>query len=418
MTPEAVQQLLDRYISEELSREEFLALWQTLSQQEYLAQWEEQVDGLLSTGGYDELAPPLQQQLVLESILHRNTGEAPVVPMKRRKIWWAAASVLLLLSAGAYFWFISGGNPKQPARQAIVPHDIPPGCDGAILTLSDGAQVVLDNRTNGVIATENGSEVILNNNAIAYTPGTPAADEIVYNTLSTPRGRQFHVQLPDGTDVWLNAASSIRYPAAFTGKERKVTVTGEVYFDVAKNPQQPFLVDVDGKMEVQVLGTGFNVNAYADGPYINTTLIEGAVKVLKEGSKENPLLLRPGQQARLTARDLQLIELPDLKMVMAWKEGYFIFAHTPLDEILRQFARWYDIEVVYENGIPEFALSGGIRRDFTLTEALITLEKIGLRYRIEDKKLTVLKYTLNTTGFNSCRKATGIAMPEQTIINQ
>ncbi|QEC45325.1 FecR family protein [Pseudobacter ginsenosidimutans] len=391
MTPEAIQQLLDRYISEELSREEFLALWQTLSQQEYLAQWEQQMDDLLSDGGYEELASPLQQQLVLESILHHNKEQAPVVPMKRRKISWAAASVLLLLSGGAYFWYISGDNVKQPVRQAIVPHDIPPGKDGAILTLSDGARVVLDDRTNGVIATENGSEVILNNNAIAYTPRASATPEVVYNTLSTPRGRQFHVQLPDGTHVWLNAASSIRYPAAFTGKDRKVTVTGEVFIDVAKNPQQPFLVDVDGKMEVQVLGTSFNVNAYADGPSINTTLIDGAVKVLKDGAAGSPILLSPGQQAKLKAQELQLIQLPDLKMVMAWKDGYFIFDHTPLDEILRQFARWYDIEVVYENGIPDFALSGGIRRDFTLTEALITLEKIGLRYRIVDKKLTVLK---------------------------
>jgi ferric-dicitrate binding protein FerR (iron transport regulator) len=237
--------------------------------------------------------------------------------------------------------------------------------------------------------------VTLKNNLLSYSPAATSSDSITYNTLSTPRGRQFHVKLPDGTTVWLNAASSIRYPTVFTGNERKVAINGEAYLEVAKDQRKPFVVDVDSKMEVEVLGTSFNVNAYTNEPQINTTLLEGSIKVMKaaagKNTKQHSIQLSPGQQAAMKGDELLLMPNPDLKMVMAWKEGYFLFNYTPVDEILRQFARWYDMEVVYEDKAPDFVLSGAIRRDFTLTEAMLTLEKMGLHYRLEGKQLTILK---------------------------
>jgi transmembrane sensor len=395
MTPAAVQQLLDRYISEELSKDEFGALWQTLSEEEHLGLWEQQTDALLQSGGFEDLADPAKQQLVLASILHEEKRQAPLRRLPSKKIWWAAASVVLMLAAGAYFWFITPEKKSSTAGQLILPNDLPPGKEGAILTLADGTSLLLDSIGTGWIATENGTSVILKNNELSYSPVAASSDSITYNTLSTPRGRQFHVKLPDGTAVWLNAASSIRYPTVFTGKERKVTITGEAYLEVAKDQRKPFIVDVDGEMEVEVLGTSFNVNAYTNEPQINTTLLEGSIKVAKAATEKNTKLnsiqLSPGQQAAMKGEELLLMPNPDLKMVMAWKEGYFLFNYTPVDEILRQFARWYDMEVVYEDKAPDFVLSGAIRRDFTLTEAMLTLEKMGLHYRLEGKQLTILK---------------------------
>ncbi len=320
-----------------------MALWQTLSEEEHLDLWEQQADALLQSGGYEDLAEPKQQQFVLSSILHSDASQAPVRRIPAKKIWWAAASVLLMLAVGAYFWFITPDSKSSTAGQLILPDDLPPGKDGAILTLADGSTMVLDSIGAGVIATENGSSITLKNNQLSYSPAARSADSITYNTLSTPRGRQFHVQLPDGTEVWLNAASSIRYPTVFAGNDRKVTITGEAYLEVAKDQRRPFIVNVENQMDVEVLGTSFNVNAYTDEPQINTTLIEGTVKVKKavagNSSHENAILLSPGQQAGLKGNELLLMQNPDLKMVMAWKEGYFLFNYTPVNEILRQFAR-------------------------------------------------------------------------------
>lgn len=392
MTPETVQQLLDRYISEELSREEFFALWQTLSQDDHRTLWEQQIDHIIQSGKYDDLAEPQQQQAVLAAILREETGSAPVRRMPSKRVWWAAASVIMMLSVCGYLWF--AGKEKTPVakQKTILPGDVAPGTDGAILTLADGSQVVLDSMKNGLVAMQNGSKVVLKNNELTYAEAGTASNALVYNTLNTPNGRQFHVELPDGTEVWLNAASSIRYPTVFAGPERKVTITGEAYFEVAKNPAIPFVVDVNGKMSVQVLGTHFNINAYTNEPDISTTLLEGSVRIINASSntKEIMAVLIPGQQAQVKEDQISVINNADISMAIAWKEGTFRFNYTPLKEILRQFARWYDVEVVYEGKAPDFVLSGAIRRDFTLTEALLTLEKMGLRYRIDNKKLIIL----------------------------
>jgi ferric-dicitrate binding protein FerR (iron transport regulator) len=394
MTPEAVQLLLDRYVSEELSREEFFALWETLSQDEFRPQWQQQVESLLQSGGYDELASKEQQAMILAAILQQPKASAPVISLARRFRWWAAAAVVLGLALTGYWW--SQNREKPILVQQKKPLDPQPGRQGAVLTLADGAQLVLDSMHNGLIATQNGAKVELNDNKVSYAPADKTSAAVVYNLLSTPNGRQFHVQLPDGTGVWLNAASSIRYPTVFSEKERKVTITGEAYLEVAKNKGKPFIVDINGKTTVEVLGTSFNVNAYTDEPYINTTLLEGSIQVVSQpviagaAGHKRTIVLKPGQQLRTSDQEMKLSDNADLKMAVAWKEGSFQFNYTKLDEILRQFARWYDVKVIYEQKTPNFVLSGAIRRDFTLSEALLTLEKMGLHYKIEEGKLIIL----------------------------
>lgn len=386
MTPEAVQQLFDRYVSEELTREEFFALWQTLNEEEFRQQWQQQVESVLQSGGYEDLADNTQQAAVLAAMLQETAAPAPVRKIPQRVRWWMAAAGVFALGFVGYWWL----QPKEKISVPVVQTkkvDLPPGREGAVLTLADGSQVVIDSTQHGIIATQNGTKVVLNDQGISYGAADKQENSVVYNAMSTPKGRQFHVQLPDGTEVWLNAASSIRYPTAFTGAERKVAITGEVYFEVAKNKAKPFIVEAAGKLNVEVLGTHFNVNAYPDEPAINTTLLEGSVKVTDQ---QQSVVLKPGQQARVNSEGMKVINQADLAMAVAWKEGTFQFNYTRLDEILRQFARWYDVTVIYEQRVPDFVLSGAIRRDFTLSEALMTLEKMGLHYRIEEKKLIVL----------------------------
>ena len=291
-----------------------------------------------------------------------------------RKWGWAAASVLLLFFIGAYLRVRH--SREQTLRNAYSSHlrqDFAPGKDGAILTLANGEKVVLDSLHNGVIATQNGTQVLLKNGQLTYDMTERSTGEIVYNMMSTPKGRQFHLQLPDGTQVWLNSASSIRYPTAFAGKERRVFVTGETYFEVAKNAKMPFKVDVNNEEEIEVLGTQFNVNAFENESSLNTTLLEGSLRVrtgqpLQGGMGD--VLLQPGQQARVASslrssdqqpgatQQIRVIKDADMDKVMAWKNSLFNFNEATLEEVMKQLERWYDIEVVYEKGIPDIQFLG------------------------------------------------------------
>jgi ferric-dicitrate binding protein FerR (iron transport regulator) len=302
----------------------------------------------------------------------------------------------------------------QPvARIQSIPlqKDLPPGKNGAILTLADGSKVVLDSLGNGVVATQNGSKILLNNGQLAYStsnnghPASGAADSpavITYNTMTTPKGRQFQLLLPDGTKIWLNAASSVRYPTRFTDMERKVQVTGEAYFEVAQNAKAPFVVTVDEQTEIQVLGTHFNINSYADETSINTTLLEGSVRVIHAGEKA---LLRLGQQAQVpvdkaaqtggqpseTARDhIKVLSNVNIDKVVAWKNGVFDFQDASLEEVMRQLERWYDIEVVYEKNIPKLEFFGRMGRDLTLSNVLRGLELSKVHFRMEGERRLVI----------------------------
>ena len=379
--------LAGQYLKKSLSETEqveFQRLLHAPEHQEALqAAFEEMAGGLdMDTPQDKELLPLLERSLNSDRVQHR------VRSLPRRSLSWAAASIILLLAAGAYFWT----TQKKNTPQAAIPTVISPGKQGAILTLADGSQVVLDSLGNGVVAKQNGARIVLTNGQLSYDPAENASGEIVFNTISTPKGRQFQVTLPDGTQVWLNAASSIRYPTAFAGKERKVEVTGEAYFEVAKNAQMPFMVSVNNKAGIQVLGTHFNVNAYENEKAITTTLLEGSVRVAQYETASGYVILQPGQQAQIAGTSgIKVIEKANIDKVVAWKNGVFHFEGATLAEIMRQLERWYDIEVVYEKGVPDIEFEGEMTRDVSLNGLLVMLGKTELHFRIEGRKLIVLQ---------------------------
>jgi hypothetical protein len=333
---------------------------------------------------------PVSREVVLDTYNKViGVGKAPLVPVHRihflRKWGWAAAAVLLVSTGSILFLLKKQKNVPQTLVRSR-PVEIPPGKNGAMLTLADGRQIELDSLGAGVIATQNGTKVTLKSGQLAYENSGKNTGEIAYNTMSTPRGRQFHIRLPDGTEVWLNAASSIRYPTSFSGKDRVVDITGEAYFEVAKNVDRPFKIAVNGGTRIDVLGTHFNVNAYPDEPSVNTTLLEGAVRVLKGIDKA---VLKPGQQARVTEA-VKVVDGVDVDKVMAWKNGFFNFEGMQLREVMQQLARWYDIEVVYEGNIPDVKFYGELSRDMNLSGIIAALKDSDVHFRIEGRKLIVL----------------------------
>lgn len=317
--------------------------------------------------------------------------------------WMMAAAVVLLLGVG--MWLLAGrhassGIVSSPAIRETKPIDVPaPNGNNAILTLADGSTVVLDSVKNGELARQGDAQVSKANagrlvyNTLDQASNTPgqAPVAIVYNTVSTRRGGQFQIVLPDGSKVWLNTVSSLRFPTAFTGTERVVELKGEAYFEVAKNAAQPFVVHVstaeDKGMDVRVLGTQFNVMAYDNEAEIRTTLLEGAVKVMK-GDKSR--VLAPGEQAKVDKQGgLTLDAKADVDLAMAWKNGFTSFKSADIRSIMRQVERWYDIDVVYEGNVPERTFSGGISRDANLSELIRLLEVSKIHFKIEGRKLIV-----------------------------
>ena len=344
------------------------------------------------------------QQTIIKNILDRYpAGELPdkkeIVPTMyaihrthfiRRWRWAVASSVALIIGIGAYYWY-QHMQGKRPVDMVQSTTRVQPGQNGALLTLSNGSQVLLDTLQNGRIVLQGGVVARIRNGILLYE-GT--GSEVQYNTISTPKGRQFQLQLSDGTNVWLNAESSIRYPVTFAGNERLVRIIGEVFLEVAQNPSIPFRVDVNGSTWLEVLGTSFNVNAYENEGAIRTTLQEGSLRVV--GDRFNGHLqkvLSPGQQALTTKgnADIRVFDDVNAASVTAWKDGVFDFNNVPLEEAMRQLARWYDIEVVYQQPVPKVQLGGTIKRSLPFADVLYFLGKVGLHYKLEgNRRLIVL----------------------------
>ncbi len=313
--------------------------------------------------------------------------EMTASPRRRTRWWAAAAAMLVLLSAGAYLF---NKQPKQVASTTPAAdsarRQILPGGNKAVLTLANGSTIVLDEAADGTLAQQGGSKVVkLGSGQLAYVGGAGETSASVYNTIATPRGGQYRIALGDGTQVWLNAASSIRYPAVFGGGDRKVEITGEAYFEVAKDEKRPFRVSVNGSMEIQVLGTHFNVNAYEDEANIRTTLLEGKVSLGVNGKRQ---LLRPGQQGIVKGAAISVQEV-DTEEAVAWKEGMFSFSNADLRTVMRQLSRWYDVEVVYEGGGGKAEFVGKIQRSLNLADVLYALRKNDVHFRIEGRKIIV-----------------------------
>jgi transmembrane sensor len=308
--------------------------------------------------------------------------------MHRKAFSWsriaAAASILLFLSIGSYLYF----NRQKPVKQIAYnqPVDIKPGGNKAILTLSNGSQISLTDAKKGKLAVQ--ANTIIKKTAdgkIAYesqNAATPA--EMQYNTVTTPRGGRYEGTLADGTHFILDAASSIRFPVKFTGSERLVAITGQVYIKVKYDAGHPFRVSAKGQM-LEDLGTEFNINAYDDEPNIRTTLIEGSVKVSKQ---QQSVVLIPGQQA---VNDNQTIKVQKVNVnaVIAWKNGQTLFNGEDIHEIMRNVSRWYDVDIRYEAGIPNRQFAGSISRNANLSDLLNILEFDNVHFTVDGKTIIV-----------------------------
>ncbi|MBS1566249.1 MAG: DUF4974 domain-containing protein, partial [Bacteroidetes bacterium] len=316
----------------------------------------------------------------LQNALSPQSADSSVRRMRPVLRWLAAASAILALAIAAYIWK-GYQKPVSPAIATKPKHDIHPGKTGAVLTLSDGSQVLLDTIKNATVAVQSGIAAKVVNGSLVYQG---QADAIVYNTMTTPKGRQYHLTLPDGSGVWLNAASSITYPTTFRGKERLVEITGEAYFEVVHDAGHPFRVRAAGQL-VEDIGTAFNINAYADEPNIKTTLAEGAVKVNER------TFLHPGQQSQLMPDGtVSVISNADVGAAIAWKDGRFQFNKASLPEVMRQVSRWYDVDIVYDGPVTERKFGGDIPRSTSVSKVLSILEESEVHFKIDGNKVIVM----------------------------
>jgi len=388
-------------------------LWQRFSARAATPAEMDELMELLSSGSHDEESRQYLEQLlaatpagaedparwepILQSILHPIRTLEPAgapSPVRRwvRRMMTAAAILLLLVGLGR-LWRSKDTHTAVTAPVAVVP----PGGNRAVLTLAGGQKIILDSAATGILADQGNTRVQkLGDGELAYEGGKENARSgkeaaaPLYNTLTTPRGGQYQLTLPDGTKVWLDAASSLTYPTAFTGGDRTVELTGEAYFEVVHDKKRRFTVKAGGQT-IQDIGTHFNVNAYTDEPALVTTLLEGAVSV--DGH-----LLRPGEKATVTGAtgpgatvtgttaggvDVKVTK-GDPEQAVAWKNGLFYFSDAGLQTVMRQLSRWYNVEVSYEGNIPSRQFNGMIGRSLTLDQVLKGLAKENVHYRIEE----------------------------------
>jgi transmembrane sensor len=396
MDEQRLNELIDRYISDRCSPEDMRLLAAMIAEgnEELLSKiMDRQLESSEVTaadfpGITEKITAAIQARISLPE-----QENAPVIslnPKRYRMRWAVAAALLAIVSTGIYFWRAKDGAAEQQAlaQQPLTPAVIQPGKDGAILTLADGSTMVLDSLGNGVLTTQNGSRVVLDNGQLSYNKNDDGTTEIAFNTITTPKGRQFRLQLEDGTKVWLNAASSLKYPAVFTGKDRRVEITGEAYFEVAKDQHRPFHVKVNDDTEIEVLGTQFNVNSYSNENSINTTLLEGSVQINNRNGKT---LIIPGQQAQVFngADPVKVISGINTGKVTAWKDGVFNFENASLFEVMRQLERWYDIEVEYDKDVQNYEFFGKMDRDLSLQDVLRGLEMNEVNFKVEGRKIVV-----------------------------
>ncbi|ADY50658.1 anti-FecI sigma factor, FecR [Pseudopedobacter saltans DSM 12145] len=391
-----ISDLVVKYIRKELNMQEQSELNQWIeSDSENKALFErlvkerniEEESNLFSTGN---------KQQAWQNIMNRTEG----VELKHRRgsyMKYAAAIAFLILSFFAVIKFklFSGENLLKESQVAKVePTEIFPGGNKAVLTLGDGSRIVLDSLKDGNIAEQLGGIVKKTKEGqIVYDLSDITtkieSQKLVYNTVSTPKGGEYQLTLPDGTKVWLNSMSTLKFPVVFAGNERKVELTGEAYFEVAKDKTKPFFVQAKDT-KVQVLGTHFNISAFADETEVRTTLLEGSVKV-DRGMKT--IVLVPGQEA--SASDSKVgftVREADLEKVMAWKNGYFVFRDEPLESLMKRISRWYNIEVDYKGDMGSNTFGGKFSKNSTLSELLRSLELTGtVKFKTQERRVTVMQ---------------------------
>ena len=332
----------------------------------------------------------IQERLPAAKLVRMNSHRSKV------SRWLVAASIFIAVAFGSYFLVFNRSTDEDKIVNAVTPSgDVKaPETSRAMITLADGNTVYLDSAVIGQLAMQGNIKLVkLADGQIVYERFLHQAQgDMPYNTLTNPRGSKvINMTLADGSRVWLNAGSSVNFPVAFVGKERRVNITGEAYFEVTPNKEMPFIVG-KGNLQVQVLGTHFNVNAYDNEANIKVTLLEGSVKVSTTKQLNGSIILKPGHQAQAGAEgNLSVTNNIIVDEVMAWKNGIFKMNNTDIGTIMRQLERWYDVVVVYENGIPKGTISGEVPRTLNLSQVLTVYEYSGVEFRIEGKKVIVKK---------------------------
>ena len=376
--------------------EKFLAGEASPAEEEQLHQWydrwkdDEEKVVVTDTGRTEVL-----REEIFQALKERINAEKAAVPERRsyKKIVWRSVAAAVIIAFGLLLYHQTAVRIGAAAteQKALAAKHLPvaPGKDKATLTLADGTVVDLDSSGAGRMAQQGNTSIKIKDGKIVYDPNKAGDGEMIYNTITTPRGGQFQVVLPDGTRVWLNATSSIKFPVAFAGNRRVVEVSGEAYFEIAKNPSMPFMAEVKD-VEVEVLGTHFNVMAYGEEGKIATTLLEGSVSVSKGGEK---YAITPGQQV-VWKEDgaFHLNTDVDLEEVVAWKNGKFHFNNADIKTIMRQIARWYDVDVEYQDVPEDTRLGGIVSRKEDIRQLLDYFEIAGkVRFKVEGRKIIVSK---------------------------
>jgi len=371
------------------SKEELAAYFE-LSQDKRL---DDEITALMQAALKDNALPEIQDAERIDRVygnieaairIQPPTGEKSSYPFFRR---WAAAAAILILAGGGLFYYIQNKPSKNNSQ--LVANDVAPGHQGATLTLANGKKIVLTQAVNGTIAKEAGVTISKTANGQLVYNVQDASQGSKINTLSTDNGETYKVHLPDGSDVWLNSASSLTYNTALgdNGK-RTVSLTGEAYFEIAKDKAHSFIVHTD-KQDVEVLGTHFNINSYKDEPAVATTLLEGSVKVTSGTNKQ---VIKPGEQAINNGAGIKVAKV-DVDNITDWKDGDFNLNHVDFKVAMRKVARWYDVEIIYDKSVPNDIETGGwISRKQKLSAVLKFIESSGLvHFKVEGRKIYVLK---------------------------
>lgn len=385
-----IQEIADKWVLGSITEteKEFFDVWyQSFNdEQAVIAGSKYQAEALLKQKILQHIQSRVKsQQRPLEKKLHYNY-----------RLMAAVVAIAILSVAGWFYHDHQRSTIEFKIAGLTKDNDVVPGKNVVLLTLSDGKHIALTGANNGIIAAQKGSNLVKTGaGTLVYENANEdqvrKADHVAgdaYNTISTPAGTTYQVSLPDGTKVWLNAASSLTYPTAFYGAQRQVELQGEAYFEVAKNKEKPFLV-IGGGQQVKVLGTHFNINSYTGEGAIETTLLEGAVALSQVNKANMSIILKPGQQASLQQQHFQISEA-DIGQTMAWKDGLFLFENADLATVMRQIARWYDLEIVYQGAIPKSTFDGKISRKLKLSKVLEVFKYYKMNFRIEGKKLTVI----------------------------
>jgi hypothetical protein len=405
MTQNKLDELLSLFAEGKISRDEFEQLFDYLRSENDDEHFHYSMDQELRKMKACSTMSKQEKDNIFENILnnenvYQNTdsGRSGILNIRAWYQIGVAASLLAILSIGLYLYSNRSVDTQIALSDSEILKEkviIKPGGDKAVLTLSDGSKIILEDAKKGLLANQAGvsiqktadGELLYSfaKNDINITENIPS--EVIYNKIETPFGGKYQINLPDGSKVWLNSASTLRFPAFFSGDTREVELNGEAFFDIAKNPEKPFKVITKDQV-VEVLGTQFNINSYSDEESFKTTLIEGSVKIIY---KDRVVLLSPGQQFQPNLKSSKVVEA-DTEEVTAWKDGYFLFKDEDIQSIMRKVSRWYNVEVTYSGDIPDVGFGGNISRSKDIDEVLNVLQLTNaVHFKVEGRRITVMR---------------------------